>query len=151
MTVLSDQFALQIKGEFLAIEFEQDIGCPTAGYSIVSSAAATTSHVIYEPLELHAKLAALVPRPRFNLLGYSGIRAPSPRCTSLWQILQCVIRISTSKGQIGLGTCENGLSLAPGVRPANALRCMMSFSLLTADAVMMPGAPLFPLHFISDS
>jgi hypothetical protein len=31
-----------------------------------------TTHVIYEPLELIEKLAALVPPPRFNLVRYSG-------------------------------------------------------------------------------
>src|SRR4030042_6067405 len=36
-----------------------------------------TSHVIFEPGELVEKLAALVPPPRFNLLRYHGILAPS--------------------------------------------------------------------------
>jgi hypothetical protein len=36
-----------------------------------------TSHVIYEPVELVEKLAALVPPPRFNLVRYNGILAPS--------------------------------------------------------------------------
>jgi hypothetical protein len=36
-----------------------------------------TSHVIYEPLELVEKLAALVPPPKFNLTRYHGILAPS--------------------------------------------------------------------------
>jgi hypothetical protein len=38
-----------------------------------------TTHVIYEPLELVAKLAALVPPPRFNLVRYHGVLAPSAR------------------------------------------------------------------------
>jgi hypothetical protein len=33
--------------------------------------------VIYEPLELVEKLAALVPPPRFNLVRYNGMLAPS--------------------------------------------------------------------------
>ena len=36
-----------------------------------------TTHMIFEPLELVEKLAALVPPPRFNLVRYSGILAPS--------------------------------------------------------------------------
>jgi hypothetical protein len=35
-----------------------------------------TTHVIYEPLELMERLAALVPPPRFNLTRYSGVLAP---------------------------------------------------------------------------
>ncbi|MBZ5495078.1 MAG: transposase [Acidobacteriia bacterium] len=36
-----------------------------------------TTHVIFEPLELLRKLAALVPPPRFHLVRYSGILAPA--------------------------------------------------------------------------
>jgi len=36
-----------------------------------------TKQVIYEPLEFIEKLAALVPPPRFNLVRYSGVLAPS--------------------------------------------------------------------------
>jgi hypothetical protein len=36
-----------------------------------------TTHVLFEPLELVEKLAALVPPPRFNLVRYSGIFAPA--------------------------------------------------------------------------
>jgi len=36
-----------------------------------------TTHVIYEPLELMERLAALVPPPRFNLTRYSGVLAPA--------------------------------------------------------------------------
>ena len=36
-----------------------------------------TTHVIFEPGELVEKLAALVPPPRFNLVRYHGILAPS--------------------------------------------------------------------------
>jgi hypothetical protein len=36
-----------------------------------------TRAVIYEPLEFMEKLAALVPPPRFNLVRYSGVLAPS--------------------------------------------------------------------------
>jgi len=36
-----------------------------------------TTHVVYEPLELIERLAALVPPPRFNLTRYSGVLAPA--------------------------------------------------------------------------
>ena len=36
-----------------------------------------TSKIIFEPLELMERLAALVPAPRFNLIRYSGVFAPS--------------------------------------------------------------------------
>jgi len=38
-----------------------------------------TTHVAFEPLEFLEKLAALVPRPRFNLVRYHGILAPAAR------------------------------------------------------------------------
>lgn len=44
-----------------------------------------TTHVIYEPLELIERLAALVPPPRFNITRYYGVLAPAaafrPRVT----------------------------------------------------------------------
>lgn len=36
-----------------------------------------TSHIIFEPLDLVARLAALVPPPRFNLVRYHAVSAPS--------------------------------------------------------------------------
>jgi hypothetical protein len=36
-----------------------------------------TTHVIYEPLELIERLAALVPPPRFNITRYFGVLAPA--------------------------------------------------------------------------
>jgi hypothetical protein len=38
-----------------------------------------TTHVAFEPLELVARLAALVPPPRFNLVRYLGVLAPAAR------------------------------------------------------------------------
>jgi Putative transposase len=42
-----------------------------------------TTHVIYEPLELLERLAALVPPPKFNIVRYSGVFAPAAGCRSL--------------------------------------------------------------------
>jgi len=38
-----------------------------------------TTHVIFEPLDFIAKLAALVPRPRVNLTRFHGIFAPNSK------------------------------------------------------------------------
>jgi hypothetical protein len=38
-----------------------------------------TTHVIFEPLDFVARLAALVPRPRVNLTRYHGVLAPNHR------------------------------------------------------------------------
>jgi len=43
-------------------------------YSDVSDG---TTHVIYEPMELMERLAALVPPPRFNITRYFGVLAPA--------------------------------------------------------------------------
>jgi hypothetical protein len=42
-----------------------------------------TTHVVFEPLELIEKLAALVPPPRFNLVRYHGVLAPGSRYRGL--------------------------------------------------------------------
>jgi hypothetical protein len=42
-----------------------------------------TSHIIFEPSEMMERLAALVPAPRFNLIRYSGVLAPSAAWRSL--------------------------------------------------------------------
>jgi len=36
-----------------------------------------TSRIIFQPLELIERLAALIPAPRFNMIRYSGVLAPS--------------------------------------------------------------------------
>jgi hypothetical protein len=36
-----------------------------------------TTHVIFEPLDFIAKLAALVPKPRVNLTRFHGVFAPN--------------------------------------------------------------------------
>ncbi len=38
-----------------------------------------TTHVIFEPVDFIAKLAALVPRPRVNLTRYHGVFAPNSK------------------------------------------------------------------------
>ncbi len=38
-----------------------------------------TTHFVFEPIEFLARLAALVPRPRGNLVRYHGILAPNAK------------------------------------------------------------------------
>ena len=38
-----------------------------------------TTHVVFEPLDFIARLAALVPRPRVHLTRYHGVFAPHSR------------------------------------------------------------------------
>jgi hypothetical protein len=38
-----------------------------------------TTHVIFEPLDFLAKLAALVPKPRVNLTRFHGLFAPNSK------------------------------------------------------------------------
>ena len=38
-----------------------------------------TTHVVFQPLDFLARLAALVPRPRVNLTRFQGVFAPNSR------------------------------------------------------------------------
>ena len=42
-----------------------------------------TTHVIFEPLDFIARLAALVPRPRVNLTRFHGVFAPNSKLRAL--------------------------------------------------------------------
>ena len=42
-----------------------------------------STHVVFEPLDFMARLAALVPRPRLNLTRFHGVFAPRKRWKSL--------------------------------------------------------------------
>ncbi len=42
-----------------------------------------TTHVIFEPLDFMARLAALVPRPRANLTRFHGVFAPNSKYRAL--------------------------------------------------------------------
>ena len=53
------------------------------------------THMIFEPLDLIGKLAALVPPPRFNLIRYHGVLAPASR----WRAL--VVPSAPSDGESG--------------------------------------------------
>jgi len=53
---------------------------PTAGgrvrYQLKTPYRDGTTHVLFEPLDFLARLAALVPKPRVNLIRYHGQLAP---------------------------------------------------------------------------
>ena len=42
-----------------------------------------TTHILFSPLDFLSKLAALVPRPRHNLVRYHGIFAPNSKIRKL--------------------------------------------------------------------
>ena len=57
-----------------------------------------TTHVIFEPLDFIAKLAALVPRPRANLTRYHGVLAPNSK-----------YRVDVTPAKRGKGSSRQGL------------------------------------------
>jgi len=77
-----------------------------------------TTHVIYEPLELVERLAALVPLPRFNLTRYSRVLAPGaafrplvvPQVEVSAPLLHagCQGRIATTKTESGKARQKGG-------------------------------------------
>jgi hypothetical protein len=38
-----------------------------------------TTHLLFEPIEFIEKIAALIPRPQFNLIIYNGVLAPNAK------------------------------------------------------------------------
>jgi hypothetical protein len=66
-----------------------------------------TTHVVFEPLEFLAKLAALTPRPEINLLLYHGVLAPHAR----WR-----------HQVVGYGRGAPEAARAPGEAPQNPSR-----------------------------
>ena len=59
-----------------------------------------TTHVVFEPLDFLAKLAALVPRPRVNLTRYHGVFAPNSAHRAL------VTRAGRGKGRAEAAKAE---------------------------------------------
>ena len=48
-------------------------------YALKSAYRDGTTHVIFEPLDLLSRLAALVPKPKVNLTRFHGVFAPNHR------------------------------------------------------------------------
>jgi hypothetical protein len=71
-----------------------------------------TSYVIFDPLDLIGKLAALVPPPRFNLVRYHGILAPSAR----WRSLIVPVESKDGDPSRGCPECSEGKNNGQGER-----------------------------------
>jgi hypothetical protein len=71
-----------------------------------------TTHVIFEPLDFLARLAALVPKPRVNLTRFHGVFAPNTK-----------YRIQVTPSRRGKGSKRNadeeGQSQSPAERRAS--------------------------------
>jgi hypothetical protein len=74
-----------------------------------------TTHVIFEPLEFMARLAALIPVPRANLIHYYGVLAPASKWRS--SIVPCSSEIESIAG---VCECEQDSS-EKNERPRNYL------------------------------
>ncbi len=68
-----------------------------------------TSHVVFEPVDFLARLAALIPRPRINLVFYHGVLAPNAR----WRAAVVTYRTTSA---VAAGPCAEGAAglEAPG-------------------------------------
>mgnify|MGYP003572491105 FL=1 len=75
-----------------------------------------TTHVIFEPLDFIARLAALVPKPRVNLTRYHGVFAPNSRD-----------RAAVTPGKRGKGAKPAGLEEEQEKTPAQR-RAAMTWS-----------------------
>jgi hypothetical protein len=73
-----------------------------------------TTHVVFEPVDLVARLAALVPPPRANIVRYHGILAP---CAS-WRDVVVRDRDEVSSAAPPSPSCPCKPSPAPGRAPA---------------------------------
>ena len=52
-------------------------------YELKNSFSDGTTHILFSPLDFLSKLAALVPRPRHNLVRYHGVFAPNAKIRKL--------------------------------------------------------------------
>lgn len=70
-----------------------------------------TTHVIFEPMDFLARLAALVPRPRVNLTRYHGVFAPNSRYRA-----QVTPAGRGKQSQSGAEPCERHMAMTWGQR-----------------------------------
>lgn len=63
-----------------------------------------TRHLVFEPLELLEKLAALTPRPRINLVLYHGVLAPHAG----WRARVVAYSAPPVEAPVGAGASANG-------------------------------------------
>ena len=106
------------------------------------------THMIFDPLDLIGKLAALVPPPRFNLIRYQGVLAPASR----WRGL--VVPLAPSDGESGdsahkgeCSQCKAELSARPraAAHPRNyswaeLMKRVFGFDVLKCDTMRRPDA-----------
>jgi hypothetical protein len=82
-----------------------------------------TTHIIYEPLELMERLAALVPPPKFNITRYSGVLAPGATFRPLvapWEEAQDPLPHHGCPGRVATPTSDSGNAKEKcGGRPRN--------------------------------
>jgi hypothetical protein len=101
-----------------------------------------TTHVIYEPLELLERLAALVPPPRFNLTRYSGVLAPASAFRPLIVPQEDVRAPASHVGcQAGIAAAKSGSGEPKGEhgrRPRNYPWAQLMARVLEFDVLACP-------------
>jgi hypothetical protein len=91
-----------------------------------------TTHVIFEPLEFMARLAALVPVQRVKLVHYYGVLAPAAR----WRA--SIVPESPEIGPI-TNDCESGQESKPkNKRPRNYLWATLMSRVFEIDVLKCP-------------
>jgi len=76
-----------------------------------------TTHIVLEPLDLMARLAALVPKPRMHLTRYHGVFAPHSQ-----------YRSAVTPAQRGRGAATPPVSGADAVKPSPPRHVAMSWA-----------------------
>jgi hypothetical protein len=101
------------------------------------------TRVIFEPLDLIAKLAALVPPPRFNLVRYHGIFGPASRWRS--QIVPfdsgetgCIHRPAGKSGKRKKGRDEEGERTMNNGHPRNYSWSELMLRVFELDVLKCP-------------
>jgi hypothetical protein len=91
-----------------------------------------TTHVLFEPLDFLARLAALVPKPRANLTRYHGVFAPNSAHRAR------VTKAGRGKGATGQTAAQTPLSSPPepraGMTWAQRLKRVFGIDLQTCPA-----------------
>ena len=68
-----------------------------------------TTHLLFDPIELLERLAALTPRPRVNLVLYYGVLGPRAR----WRRRVVVSAVSAARADPGGDERSDGVTLQP--------------------------------------
>ena len=92
-----------------------------------------TTHVIFEPVDFIAKLAALVPKPRVNLTRYHGIFAPNSKHQRKGYA-EAVTRLAVEKGMQGSGLTRTALHASEA---AHSLYSAMGYQSSTSFQILV--------------